>query len=99
MRVMDKRPDQQTPKKPEIEPTEHDNEFVRDEVGRLLRRYKHHKRRRLKRRSKPPRSLSEQTAFGHAKKAVHFCKSFVCNARRSEQKSEKRSRRRDRPTL
>jgi hypothetical protein len=50
---MNKRPDQQTPKTPEIQPTERYEEFVRDEVGRLLRKYKRHKRRKLKRHSKP----------------------------------------------
>jgi len=58
--------DQQTPKPPEIEPTEpYVEEYVRDEVGRLLRKYKR-KRRKLKRRSKPGRpwtsSLGETSA-------------------------------------
>jgi hypothetical protein len=53
MRQMDRPPEQQPPKTPQIEPTERYEEFVRDQAGRLLRKYERHKRRKLRRRSKP----------------------------------------------
>ena len=57
---MVRQPKQRTPKTPEIEPPERDVErYVRDEVGRLLRKYKHHKRRKMKSRAKPEARLSE----------------------------------------